>query len=449
MNRKLDRFSGDFYASAKSIVQTLRDNGHRAFLVGGCVRDALLDIEPSEYDITTSAEPADIQELFERNVPIGESFGVILVLIDGLQFEVATFRRESEYTDGRRPSKVKYSKSEIEDVIRRDFTINGLLYDPIEEILYDHVDGERDLKDSVIRSIGNASERFKEDRLRMIRAVRFAARFDFKIDKQSLNAIKKLSGTINEVSSERIREEILKIITQKNPGNGVNMLSTSKLLEHILPEVSEMIGIEQPPEFHPEGDVFTHTRIVLDKLYEITGGSYSPELAMGALLHDIGKPPTFEKADRIRFNGHDRVGAEMAKTICKRLRLSKKQTERITSLIREHLKFKDALKMRESTLKRFISMPYFNEHLTMHLADCLGSHGITDVYEFLKDKIDNLKEEDIKPEPLINGNDLIELGFEPGPLFSKILHEIEEQQLEGILKNKEEAIKHVKEKFSP
>lgn len=448
MNRKLDKFEGSYYNAAKSIIKTLRDNGHKAFLVGGCVRDALLGIEPREYDITTSATPGEVQKLFKRNVSIGESFGVILVLIDDLQFELATFRQESEYTDGRHPSNVQYTDSEVEDVIRRDFTINGMLYDPIEECLLDHVAGETDLKKGLIRTIGNAGERIKEDKLRMIRAVRFSSRFDFKMEKDTLAAIKEHSLLISSVSNERVRDEIVKIITQDNPGNGLKLLSETGLLKEILPDVAAMIGVEQPPQFHPEGDVFIHTCLVLDKLYEVTGGIYSGELAMGALLHDVGKPPTFEISDRIRFNGHDRVGAGMAKGICRNLKFSKKQTERIISLIREHLKFKDVKNMRESTLKKFLATPYFEEHLTMHLADCLASHGITGIYEYLKDKLETLEEDEIKPPPLVNGEDLIKLGFKPGPLFKKILDKVEEQQLEGIVANREEALAFIKNNFS-
>ena len=448
MNR-IEGFSGRYYNAAKSIVKKLHDNGHKAFFVGGCVRDALLNQNPKEYDITTSASPGVVQKLFTRNVPVGESFGVILILLDDLQFEVATFRQESKYKDGRHPSKVKYSSSEIEDVVRRDFTINGMLFDPIENKLHDHIGGEKDLSEGIIRTIGNPFEKFSEDKLRMIRAVRFASRLSFKIEQNTFKAIKKLGKDVNDVSKERIRDEILKIITQKNPGKGIKLLNEAKLLEQILPEVSDMIGIEQPPQFHPEGDVFIHTCIVLDKLYEITNGEYSPELAMGALLHDIGKPPTFEKSDRIRFNGHDRIGAIMAKNICKNLRFSKKQTERVTALIKEHLKFKDALKMKESTLKKFLSIPHFDEHLTMHLADCLGSHGMRNVYDFIKDKLENMEANEIKPSPLLNGNDLIEFGFKPGPLFSNILNKIEEQQLEGNLKDKDEALTFVRNNFNP
>jgi len=448
MNRKLDKFEGSNYDAAVSIIKTLRDNGNKAFLVGGCVRDALLGIEPKEYDITTSALPGEVQKLFKRNVPIGESFGVILVLKDEMQFEVATFRQEREYTDGRHPGDVNYTESEIEDVIRRDFTINGMLYNPIEEELFDHVNGEDDLKNGLVRTIGDAVERFNEDKLRMIRAVRFTSRFGFRMDSDALNAIKENCSLIESVSNERIRDEIVKIISQDNPGNGLKLLSETGLLKEILPDVHTMIGVEQPPQFHPEGDVFVHTCLVLDKLHENTGGIYSAELAMGALLHDVGKPPTFEVTDRIRFNGHDRVGAGMAKGICRNLKFSKKQIERIVSLIREHLKFKDVRNMRQSTLKRFLATPYFDEHLEMHRADCQASHGMIEIYDYLKDKFENMEEDEIKPPPLVTGIDLIGLGFKPGPLFKQILDKIEEQQLEGVFSNREDALEFITKNFS-
>ncbi len=448
MNRKLDKFEGSHYKAACSIIKTLQDNGHKAFLVGGCVRDALLGISPGEYDITTSALPEEVQKLFIRNVPIGESFGVILVLVDEMQFEVATFRQERDYTDGRHPGEVNYTDSEIEDVVRRDFTINGMLYDPAREELFDHVSGEEDLEKGFIRTIGDAGERFDEDKLRMIRAVRFTSRFGFKMDSATFNAIKKKSSLISTVSKERIRDEIVKIITQNNPGSGLKLLNETGLLKEVLPDVHTMIGVQQPPQFHPEGDVFVHTCLVLDKLHENTGGDYSPELAVGALLHDVGKPPTFEVTDRIRFNGHDRVGAGMAKGICRDLKFSKKQIQRIVSLIREHLKFKDVRNMRESTLKRFLATPYFYEHLEMHRADCQASHGMTEIYEYLKDKFENMEEDEIKPPPLVTGIDLIGLGYKPGPLFKTILDKIEELQLEGAVSDRDGALDFISKNFS-
>ena len=448
MKRKLDKFEGSNYNAACSIIKTLRENGHKAFLVGGCVRDALLGLSPVEYDIATSALPEEVQKLFNRNVPIGESFGVILVLIDDMQFEVATFRQERDYTDGRHPGDVNYTESEIEDVVRRDFTINGMLYDPLSDELFDHVNGEEDLKNGIVRTIGDAGKRFDEDKLRMIRAVRFTSRFGFKMDEGTFNAINEKSSLISTVSSERIRDEIVKIITQDNPGSGLKLLNETGLLKEILPDVHTMIGVEQPPQFHPEGDVFIHTCLVLDKLHNNTGGDYSAELAMGALLHDVGKPPTFEVTDRIRFNGHDRVGAGMAKGICRKLKFSKKQIERIVSLIREHLKFKDVRNMRESTLKRFLATPHFDEHLEMHRADCQASHGMTEIYEYLRDKYENMEEDEIKPPPLVTGIDLIGLGYKPGPLFKTILDKVEELQLEGAVSDRDSALEFINKNFS-
>ena len=446
--KKILNFEKESYEAALKIVETLISKGHKAFFVGGCVRDSILGLKPGEIDITTSARPKDVQALFKRTVPIGESFGVVLVLLDDMQFEVATFRTESRYEDGRHPELVEYSKSEKEDVLRRDFTINGLLYDPLKNELFDYTEGLVDLDSRIIRTIGTPTERFSEDKLRMIRAIRFAARFGFDVEEKSYSAIKQMAKEITNISVERIRDEIVKIISQKNPGNGLNMLHKAGLLEYILPEVKDMVGVSQPPEFHPEGDVFVHTCLVLDKLYENTNGDYSNELAMGALLHDIGKPSTYEEADRIRFNGHDRVGAKMAQAVCKRLRFSKKQTEIISDIVKDHLKFKDALNMRESTLKRFMGQHRFHEHLEMHLADCMASHGMTKVYYFLKDKLEEYSEVDIRPEPLLNGRDLISMGYTPGPLFTKILNAVEERQLEGNLSNKNEALEFVSVSFT-
>lgn len=438
----------DFYNTARSMVEKLQKSGFKAFLVGGSVRDALLGIQPDEFDITTSARPADVRKLFQKTVPVGESFGVILVIENNYKFEIATFRNEWGYDDGRRPSEVVYSSDEREDVLRRDFTINGILYDPVAEKIYDYVNGIEDIRRGVIRTIGDPYERFREDKLRVVRGIRFAARFNYSIEETTLKAIRETSNKIRQVSFERIRDEIVSIITQNNPGNGIRLLNESCILVHILPEVARMDKVPQPPEFHPEGDVLVHTCIVLEKLYEITGGTYSDELAMGALLHDIGKPPTFEQKDRIRFNGHDRVGASMALKICKRLRFSKKQTDHIAALVREHLKFKDVFNMRESTLRRFMNIPRFEEHLTLHLADCLGSHGMTDAYEFVRNKLAEYEKTEIKPKPLITGRDLIGIGFEPGPEFSKILDAVEEQQLEGAIKDRQEALDYVVNNFN-
>ena len=442
MKRELD-FEKKNFAGALEIVKTLGEKGYEAFFVGGCVRDALLGVECDEIDIATSATPEQVQQAFSKTVAVGKSFGVVLVIKGDMKFEVATFRKESSYGDGRHPEHVDYTKSPEEDVRRRDFTINGMLYDPVSGELYDYVGGIGDLERRLVRTIGDPEERFGEDRLRMIRAVRFASCLDFELDGEALSSIRNEAAAISVVSGERIREELVKILTRRNPGNGLRLLSSSGLLEHFLPEVECMHGVRQPPQFHPEGDVFEHTCLIMDMLYGNTDGLYSEELAVAALLHDVGKPPTYSESDRIRFNGHDRVGAKMSEGICRRLRFSKKQIKRISELILEHLKFKDVFNMRESTLKRFLSLPYFEEHMQMHLADCMASHGQTDAYNFIREKMEEYGREEIKPPPLLSGQDLIDLGYSPGPVFSEILGKVEEFQLENRLVSKEEALDFV------
>jgi len=444
---KLKPFSSELLDTAKEVVSELRNAGHKAYCVGGCARDTLLKIAPKEYDITTSATPEEVSKIFPHIVPIGVTFGVILVIIGQYKFEVATFRKDQSYSDGRHPDSVTYSTLEQEDVLRRDFTINGILYDPIEEEVIDHVGGIDDLENKIIRTIGDPYERFNEDKLRMMRAVRFNSRYNFELDLNTFQAIEKLAPEITQVSSERIRDEIIKIITQKNPGHGLKMLSECGLLKYVLSDVEIMNGVEQPPQFHPEGDVFIHTCLVLDKLFQNEDGVVSPELAMGALLHDVGKPPTFSVSDRIRFNGHDKLGAEMSKKICRDLKLSNKQIEIIYSLIKEHLKFKDVSKMKKSTLKRFIGMPHFEEHMALHLADCQASHGLTDAYDFIMEKFSEFEKEEIKPAPLLSGKELIEMGYKPGPLFSEILNFVEEAQLEGEIEDVEDARKIVSQEY--
>ncbi len=442
MKRELD-FEKKNFAGALEIVKTLSEKGHEAFFVGGCVRDALLGVGSNEIDIATGATPEQVQQAFAKTVAVGESFGVVLVIRGDMKFEVATFRRESSYGDGRHPERVDYTKSPEEDVRRRDFTINGMLYDPLSGELYDYVEGLGDLERGLVRTIGEPEKRFGEDKLRMMRAVRFTSCLGFELDGAALSSIRDAASGISVVSGERIREELVKILTRQNPGNGVRLLSSSGLLGHLLPEVECMHGVQQPPQFHPEGDVFEHTCLVMDMLYRNTDGCYSEELAVAALLHDVGKPPTYSESDRIRFNGHDRVGAKMSEGICRRLRFSKKQIKRISELILEHLKFKDVFNMRESTLKKFLSLPYFEEHMQMHLADCMASHGKTDAYDFIREKMEEYGREEIKPIPLLSGQDLINLGYSPGPVFSEMLGQVEELQLENRLSSKEEAIDFV------
>jgi poly(A) polymerase len=444
---EINPFESELFDIAKHLVTQLRNAGHKAFCVGGCTRDMLMKVPPREYDITTSATPDEVSKIFPHTIPVGVSFGVILVLIGHYRFEVATFRKEESYSDSRHPDYVTYSTEEEEDVLRRDFTINGMLYDPVREEAIDYVGGMDDIRDRIIRTIGVPLYRFGEDKLRLMRAVRFASRYGFELERDTYAALKALASAINLVSAERIRDELVKIITQKNPGAGLRLLRESGLLRYILPEVDVMYGVDQPPEFHPEGDVFTHTCLVLDKIYENSGGLVSPELAMGGLLHDVGKPPTFSVTDRIRFNGHDKLGAEISREICRRLKFSNKQIELIFELVRDHLKFKDVFYMKKSTLKRFIGTPDFEDHMILHLADCLASHGSTEAYDFVMKKFDELKEEEIKPEPLLGGRELIEMGYTPGPIFTEILNLVEEAQLEGEIRNAEEARELVSKKY--
>jgi poly(A) polymerase len=444
---KVKPFKSELYDVGKYLVTQLRNAGHRAFFVGGCTRDTLMSVPPKEYDVTTSATPEEVSRIFSHTIPVGVSFGVILVLVGHYRFEVATFRKDESYSDGRHPDYVTYSSEEEEDVLRRDFTINGMLYDPIEEQAIDYVGGMDDIRDRTIRTIGVPYERFREDKLRLMRAVRFSSRYGFKLEEKTYEALGELAGGISQVSAERIRDELVKIITQQNPGAGLGVLRESGILRHILPEVDLMYGVEQPPEFHPEGDVFTHTCLVLDNIYREAEGNVSTELAMAGLLHDVGKPPTFSVSDRIRFNGHDKLGADMSVGICRRLKFSNRQIEIIFELIRDHLKFKDVFHMRKSTLKRFMGSPNFEEHMVLHLSDCLASHGSTEAYDYIINKLDEYRNEEIKPEPLLGGKELIEMGYTPGPLFSEILNFVEEAQLEGDIKNMEEAREIVSKKY--
>ncbi len=440
-------FSAPLFKKAQMTVRSLRSAGHVAFMVGGCVRDMLYRRDIEEFDIATSATPEEIRQLFPRTVAVGESFGVMIVLEEDNSFEVATFRKDLRYKDGRHPESVLYGADEREDVERRDFTINGLLMDPESKEIIDYVGGRQDLKNQIVRTIGDPEKRFGEDRLRMMRAVRFAAYMDFEIEARTFETIKENSQFIKEVSAERIRDELVKILTRANSGRGLALLRETGILTHVLPEVEAMTGVEQPPEFHPEGDVFIHTRISLEKLEENVPYR-SDELTIGMLLHDVGKPPTFEISDRIRFNSHDTVGASIAERICRRLRFSNKQVERISELVRHHMKFQYVFAMRKSTLKKFMAMPHFDEHLALHLADCLASHEKTDAYDFVKLKLKEFGTGEIKPAPLITGHDLIAMGFEPGPLFSEILTAVEIEQLESRLVNKEAAVEFVKGKYS-
>lgn len=427
--------------AALRIVETLRRHGHEAFYAGGWVRDHLLKRRPADIDIATSARPEAVRELFSHSTDIGAHFGVVQVRLYGHAYEVATFRKEGPYLDGRHPSEVTFSTPE-QDALRRDFTVNGLFYDPIAKRVIDYVHGRQDLQRRIIRTIGAPHDRFEEDKLRLLRAIRFACSLDFAIDAPTWETMKRLAPSILQVSWERIRDEVIKMLTGPSRGKALDLLHESGLLEQILPEIEGMRGIQQPPEFHPEGDVFTHTRLALDSLRRP-----SPTLALGTLLHDVGKPPTFSLKERIRFDGHVELGAQMAEAICRRLRLSGEETERIVELERNHLRFMHVHEMRKSTLTRFLRTPYFSDHLELHRVDCLSSHGNLDTYRFCVGKIKELHAQIPPAPPLIKGQDLIDMGYRPGPVFKEILDAVEDLQIESTLRTRSDAVDYVLKNF--
>jgi poly(A) polymerase len=437
---------GESKDTAVDIVRKLREAGHEALFAGGCVRDMVMGNDPADYDIATSATPEEVMKLFQRTVAVGAQFGVVLVLVGERQYEVATFRADEGYEDGRRPVGVTFTNAK-EDALRRDFTINALFYDPMEEQVIDYVEGRRDIEGRVIRTVGNPLERFEEDKLRMVRAVRFAARFDFEIEGATFEAIRRFSEKVTQVSWERIGDELEKTLTGPNRGRALQLLSDTWLLERILPEVHRMIGVPQPEAHHPEGDVFEHTKMSLDCLYQGTDEQPGSVLAFATLLHDVGKPPTFTVADRIRFNGHEVVGATISDQVCRRLKLSNEKRNRIVDIVSNHMRFIHAQEMREAKLRKMLQRDTFLDELEMHRADCLASHGSLEIYDFLKERFESLSAEEIKPAPLIGGHDLIGLGLEPGPLFREILGAVEELQLEGKLNSSEEAIEWIKENY--
>lgn len=432
-------------AFAEAICGTLRAAGHQAYFVGGCVRDILLGREPADYDVATDATPNRVQQLFPNSLAVGARFGVIVVTDNsgesaGLQVEVATFRSDVGYSDGRHPDRVVYAKSPQEDVKRRDFTVNALLFDPQTQEVLDFVGGRDDLRSGIIRAIGHPSERFNEDKLRMVRAVRFAARFRYAIEGRTFSAIQKLAPQIHQVSPERLRDELTKLLTEGAARRAFEFLDETRLLPELLPEIARMKGVEQPPEYHPEGDVWKHTLMMIEGL-----PAGSPRtLAWGVLLHDVGKPPTFTPpsgpGDRIRFNEHAEIGTRMAEEICRRLRFSNDDTDQIAALVANHMRFKDVLQMKPATLKRFVRMPRFEEHLQLHRLDCLSSHGHLDNYEFVRRFLAETPPEQVRPPRLLDGDDLIGLGLRPGPRFKAILERVEEGQLDGTVKDREGAI---------
>ena len=431
--------------TAREIAARLRENGYMAYFAGGCVRDMVRGLTPKDYDIATDARPEAVQKLFPRTYAVGAHFGVIIVLENGFQFEVATFRSDEGYIDGRHPSAVRFSSPE-EDATRRDFTINGMFYDPVAEEVIDFVGGRADIAAKLVRAIGDPAERLAEDRLRMLRAVRFATVLDYKIDNGTWKALVANAPSINQISAERIRDELVRVLTSPNRVRGWDLLDSSGLMRVILPEIDAMKGCLQPVQFHPEGDVFQHTRLMLQFLPE----KVSVPLVFSVVLHDVAKPrtATVDETGRIRFSGHDRLGAEMTEEIMRRLRFSGAEIEATVEMVRQHMVFKDVPKMRVAKLKRFMARPTFEDELELHRVDCEGSHRMLDNYEFLLRKREEFANEPIIPLPLVRGDDLIALGLKPGPKFGEILETAETQQLEGKLRTREEALEWVKREYS-
>jgi putative nucleotidyltransferase with HDIG domain len=457
-------------------VEALRDAGYEAYLAGGCVRDLLLGCNPTDYDVATEATPDIVLGMFERTFAVGAHFGVVLVATSGegdaasaavtelgehdfVVTEVATFRSDGVYSDGRHPDKVKYTKSAEQDVQRRDFTINGLLLDPLRdgvreefrgnaggfrEAVIDCVGGLADLESGLIRAIGQPEKRFEEDQLRLLRAVRFAARFEFEIEPATFAAMRKHADRIHAVSRERVHGELTKMLTEGHARRAFELLDETGLLVQVLPEIAKMKGVEQPPQFHPEGDVWTHTLMLLAQLE----AGCSQTLAWGALLHDVGKPPTFRVAsDRIRFDGHVDVGVAMGAEVCRRFRFSNDETRQILALIENHMKFADAPRMRASTLKRFFRLENFREHLALHRMDCLAAHANLEVWNFVRERYDSMPEEAMRPAPLITGRELIAAGYTPGVGFKQMLQAAEDAQLDGTIATADEALALVRERF--
>jgi poly(A) polymerase len=458
------------FESARRIVVALREAGYEAYFAGGCVRDLVLGREPADYDVTTSATPDVVLKMFPRTFAVGAHFGVVLVSMpcetDSLSAalaasappqmvtEVATFRSDGVYSDGRHPDEVRYTLSAAEDVQRRDFTINGLLLDPLRGggaldestsrfAVIDHVGGLADLDAGVIRAIGRPEQRFEEDQLRLVRAVRFAARFRFSIEPATLAAMRKLSGRIHAVSRERIRDELTKMLTEGNARRAFELFDETGLLAEVLPEVGRMKGVQQPPQYHPEGDVWVHTLMLLEQLEP----GCPATLAWGALLHDVGKPPTFRVAERIRFDGHVEVGVAIGAEICRRFRFSNDETKQILALIQNHMRFADATRMKASTLKRFFRLESFDQHLALHRMDCMAASGNLDHWNFVRERYESMPEEAVRPKPLLTGRELIAAGYLPGAQFKEMLRAVEDAQLEGAIATEEEALTLVRERF--
>jgi len=432
-------------AAARSVVDKLRARGFQALYAGGCVRDTLLGVDPHDYDVATSAKPEEVEALFPRTVPVGAQFGVILVLEQGQEIQVATFRGDGFYRDGRHPESVTYTDAEG-DARRRDFTVNGLFYDPLTSEVLDFVGGREDLKAGILRAIGTPSERFSEDKLRLLRAVRFATTLGFTIDPETWKAVQERAPEILAVSAERIREELCKILLSPNRVRGFDLLDESGLLHEILPEMEPLKGCDQPPEFHPEGDVFVHTRLMLTLLKP----DASLPLVLSVLFHDLGKPATrvVDETGRIRFNGHEGVSSEISLKIMHRLRFSNEMIDAVLPAVRLHMSFKDVPNMRVATLKRMMARPTFEEELELHRVDCLSSHGMLDNHAMLITKREEFGRAPLIPVPLVTGHDLIALGWKPGPRFAEILSAVQTRQLEGTLTSREEGLDWIATEFS-
>jgi len=437
----------DKETAARAIATRLREAGYTAYFAGGCVRDRLLGREPQDFDVATDAPAGAVQQLFPKTIPVGLQFGVVVVVMNGEPIEVATFRADSIYVDGRHPASVHFS-SPVEDAQRRDFTINGMFLDPVTDTVIDYVGGQDDLCAGIIRAIGDPQARISEDRLRMLRAVRFAARLRFAIDPATFAAIQANAASITDIAWERIGDEIVRILTDSESGSarrGFELLDSAGLLAPILPEVEALKGVEQSPDYHPEGDVFVHTLGLLEQLDHPT-----ESLALGALLHDIAKPRCAQRTDaRITFYGHCEQGAEMAVEVCQRLRRSRETWERVGFLVRDHLRLLNAPEMRLSTLKRFLAADGINELLKLARLDAMASNKDLTYYDFCRQKLEELGVEEIKPAPLVRGHDLLEMGFVPGPQFSRILAAVGEAQLDGTLATREQALDWVREHYAP
>jgi poly(A) polymerase len=430
--------------TAREVAQRLRGQGHIAYFAGGCVRDMVRGLPAKDFDVATDATPNIVQKIFRHTYAVGAHFGVVVVVENGFNFEVATFRSDGAYLDHRHPVDVRFSSPE-EDAKRRDFTINGMFFDPEKDELIDFVGGRADLEEKLVRAIGDPAARFAEDRLRMLRAVRFATVLDYKIDNPTWDALVASAASINEISAERIREELVKIFLSPNRVRGWGLLDRSGLMRTILPELDAMKGCLQPEQFHPEGDVFEHTRLMLERLPE----KVSVPLVLSVLFHDVGKPvtATVDETGRIRFNEHDRIGATMTESIMERLRFSRAEIDAVVEMVKQHMVFKDVPKMRVAKLKRFMARPTFKEELELHRVDCASSHKMMDNYEFLLQKREEFANEPIIPPPLVRGDDLIALGMKPGPKFGEILEAVETRQLEDGFKDRQQALDWVRRKY--